>query len=455
MQVSRSINTDQYYSAQLAASVCYKKSFADAYMSADKIDVKHIIYPSEHHTTLQHAPMYVTLELNDIPVSLVTFGLHLMHPFYNTCQRSGRYCTGMFKLDNGVSTGAIDSYVRGFIKDYLHVSNYHDKIVDWVVSGFRFFNNELSKVSDIAEIAMASERPNYTRNRRSMAERIAQEQLRCVISTIVPTGLQYTINILALASMCKAAWNSPLKYLTKKMLDTAIVDPRLRDLYGDILSDNTTYLWSPKILKHKCDIIESPIVKLISCPPDYVLTKIGRYKKFHDRIDLTQFHPDANLIDKAYTSDIESELSVSVATFGQDQRHRSISRSNPEITGDFYIPPLLRNNQRYTEFISEHMDKYLGLCRDVGVQNMLHFIPYGAVVKYIRKADTRGWFHSQRKRLCFNAQEEISKVSELELKQMPKIIFKYVSEPCCGDGCIEGNRYCGRDLVDKKRRILI
>jgi hypothetical protein len=447
---------DSYFSAQLAASFCYKSSVQSAYDSASKIDVKNTTYPSEHHTTLQHAPMYVTLDMDNIPVSLVTFGLHLIHPFYNTCQRSGRYCTEMFKVNNNTSAGAIDNYVRDFINSYIHkCSDDYEVIIDWVLTGFEFFNNELPSMIDMAEEAMKSERPHFSRDYQLMAKRIAQEQLRCVISTIVPTGLQYTANILTLAAMAKSAWNSPYKNLTKAMLNAAITDDKLRDVYSDVLIDNEVMTWHPRICKYECDVINEPVVKMISCPPDYVSAKLGRYNKLHDRIDLTQFHPNANLIDSRYTSDIKSEISASVATFGQDQRHRTISRSLPEITGDFYIPPLLRKNPKYTAFIRKHMGEYLRLCRDVGIRDMIYFIPYGAVVKYVRKADTRGWFHSQRKRLCFNAQEEISKISELELKQMPKIVLKYVSEPCCNGVCIEGSRYCGRDMINKKSRILI
>ncbi|KKS92071.1 MAG: hypothetical protein UV67_C0011G0027 [Parcubacteria group bacterium GW2011_GWC1_43_12] len=85
-------NVDPYELAQHAAGTCYQAKMPE--FGQGKQDVKGRLFEKGHHTPLEH--WSATFAIEGIAVSDVTFGLHLAHPFYNTDQRSGRFCGEMF-----------------------------------------------------------------------------------------------------------------------------------------------------------------------------------------------------------------------------------------------------------------------------------------------------------------------------------------------------------------------
>ena len=54
-------------------------------------------------------------------------------------------------------------------------------------------------------------------------------------------------------------------------------------------------------------------------------------------VDLLHFSPE--LMDNN-VSEIKTNIEISVATMGQDQRHRTVRRSQPGFSGRFYLPPI-------------------------------------------------------------------------------------------------------------------
>ena len=204
---------------QRAASTCYQPSIELAHKKCVNIPIREGLFNTGHHSTMQHSNATFSFNIEDVPVSLATFGLHYKHPFYATSQRSGRYCTSMFSENSEVN---IADYIRRFLE--LHTSIPSDSalgkdIITWVKDGFMIFNDLLPEITENAKAAIATERPNYKGNIDLQASRMAQEQLRNIISTIVPTGMMYTINLSALISMYFVAWNSPMRAVVKQMID--------------------------------------------------------------------------------------------------------------------------------------------------------------------------------------------------------------------------------------------
>lgn len=440
---------DPEQSIKFAASMCYQPTIDKALDKMHNIDTYEGLFKPGHVTTAEHAPCSFAFVLDQIPISLATFGLHMMHPFYNTSQRSGRYCRSMF---DGSDSRLFDVYLDDLVKVYFDGNT---DLIDWVKRGIEIFDKYLPITTEHAKIAIKRERPHFNGNIDIHADRIAQEQLRVVLSTILPTGMVYTVDIITLISMFYSAWNAPLRSLTRDML---IAVSRKHDIsfVSKVLADDITD--SAPIIPYEIEMVNKlglmrmlPKSILLSTP----IFDCNELHKLHRKMDLLHFHPSANL---ASTLDnlINNRVSVSTMTFGQDQRHRTIHRSNPTVNGDYYIPPLVLLTRDLVNDITDHFDWYFKLVKKHGSSTMIHFIPYGAMVQYNRIATPAAWFHCQKKRKCNNAQLEISQLEDQLSAQLSGCgITNLPEEPCADDICPEGKRYCGRSLNKREARQMI
>jgi hypothetical protein len=105
----------------------------------------------------------------------------------------------------------------------------------------------------------------------------------------------------------------------------------------------------------------------------------------------------------------------------------------------------------------EYMKEYVELFKRMDKSLVLAIAPYGVMVKYMKYGDLNAVMHEQEKRLCWTAQEEIYNLSrqlheEMQNHEKEKIreLAGYFAPPCYKDKCIEGKRYCGRDLKEVK-----
>lgn len=133
---------------------------------------------------------------------------------------------------------------------------------------------------------------------------------------------------------------------------------------------------------------------------------------------------------------------------GEDQRHRSIHRGEPEMTGDFYLPPLLKEAGLADEALA-YMQDYAALAHRLSPAMMTTIAPYGAMMRYKKVATLNALLHEQGKRLCWCAQEEIYEIARQlrqQLIQSYPDIADRLSPPCYRDKCREGVRYCGRQV---------
>ena len=471
---------------QLAAAICYNASMEKAKAVAHTIPVGKV-WKSAHHTTAEHGDHYASFILENIPVSLATFGLHLQNSFYNSSQRSGRFCHEMFKTN-------YVSYCEDFLTKFTPIprgTNAFAEIVQWVVDGVQYFNRNLGDITERARDAILDERPHYAGNIDTQSKRIAQEQLRCFISTIFPTGMMYTIDLPTLVAFFECAWNKPLYHLFGRMCGTVFTTDKLRDMVKNAMSfenevisqhvdidgesaqrimvdkiatrvEDVSIPYVPSFLFRDTEIIYSPKSECLSGEIQTMFEKFNKIQR-HKSIDLTQFSPHANPIDinnfksdsghEIDNADIVTAVEVSVATFGQDQRHRTIRRGLPTVTGNVYCPPLLRD---HSDDLRKHMERYMDMARRFGPENMIHFIPYGATVSYVKKADPRAFYHEVRKRRCLNAQEEIYNLADMVVGNIfdPNDVHR-PGPPCMTGKCSEGDRYCGRDTNFPVKRILI
>ena len=421
----------------LAAKTCYTSKPPQN----DKIlDIENILWKTGHHTTLEH--FFVSFYIEGISISDVTFGLHLTHPFYNTSQRSGRYAAKMFWQPNW---DEINEYLDKF---WPEVSNQVKKsVIDYLRQGINNFQNNHSAVSEIAKEFLRKERPFLAeKDVNRDAPKIAQEQLRMFIPTIFPTALVYTVNLIALAAMQRSAWDPPMRFFVQKMVDLVLEKfPELKFVYNWDIQQNPD--WDIDSVSQAGGILEEPKLKILTVN-NFDQVKMPLSSEIGP-LDLLQFKPD--LMD-LHLVEIITEVEISIATMGQDQRHRTLRRGQPAITGNFYCPPLLVE-ANLKKLAQETLENWFSL-KDIIPQTLwLAVAPYGAMVKYKKIGDLNAIIHEQNKRLCWRAQEEIYWLSCLLRKELVKqdnpSIKKFLNllTPPCFDGqCPEGPRYCGRDL---------
>jgi len=198
--------------------------------------------------------------------------------------------------------------------------------------------------------------------------------------------------------------------------------------------------WVPKMQFDQVQTKTAPECRLIAA--DIEKTD---FPKMADSVDILPFSPMAmgNNINR-----IKTEVEISCATMGQDQRHRSIKRGEPVLTGAFYVPPLLKM-AGLEKVAQEYMAEYANLKSQLSPDLMVSIAPYGAMVRYQKEASLNALMHEQEKRLCWCAQEEIFEVARQLREQLKKShpeVADRLAPPCWTGGCREGVRFCGRQV---------
>ena len=169
---------DPYEMASHAASICYEGKTPE--MGVKK-DVEKTLFLPGHHTTAEH-PSYEFL-IDRIAVGDVTFGMHLTHPFYNSDQRSGRFCSDMF--ENPDYTKLIGTYISTYWKELSNDTV--QGLVAYVQSAVEMYNSKLKEAEAKALELLLIERPFATEKEKENSVKLAREQLRAFIPIIFPS----------------------------------------------------------------------------------------------------------------------------------------------------------------------------------------------------------------------------------------------------------------------------
>lgn len=424
-----------------AAQKCYQ---AETPEWGKRIDEENRLFKPSHHTTFQHASSHHTMDVEDIAISDITLGLHLASPFYNSDQRSGRYCAKMFLEPN---YQLIEEYIAKFWPEVGGVEK--KMVIDFVRFGVEIFHDNIEQATKIAADLIRTERPKANEKYISAtAPKIAQEQLRMFISTIFPTGLDFTVNLTALAAMRISAWTPGMRYATNKMAELIVAKhPELEYIFS---GEQNKEDWVPDFLNGG-NILYQPKFELLS------MTGADKFvmpspEDMHP-IDTLHFQP--KYMDNAVCH-LQTKVELSMATMGQDQRHRTIGRGQPFFTGNFYLAPIIKVIGLESS-AKELMLKWSSL-RDALPKTLWAAVaPYGAMLSYEKDGSANAVAHEQGKRLCFCAQEEIYNLGRMQREAIKtkhgadSELLKIFEPPCYRTGiCGEGARFCGRDLSLRK-----
>ncbi|MDR0423230.1 MAG: FAD-dependent thymidylate synthase [Rickettsiales bacterium] len=421
-----------------AAKTCYS---SDIPKFTETLNTKEQLFDTGHHTTFQHSYFTFIIETS---VSSCTFGLHLTHSFYNSDQRSGRY-SKMYKSPD-------------FTEIKKHILTYYpncpiEKVMDFIKKGREIYKDNMKKAEKIAMEFLREERREATEEYiESSANKLAQEQMRVYLSAIFPTALVHTLSLSAIVTLYKSAWSPELREITRQMRDLILREyPDFEYCFKEQRETN----WTPA-LEGRIGILKSPEVYNIRTSHygslDY------DFEKEKDAIDNKYFTPE-KMNNSLYS--MTNNVEVSLMTMGQDQRHRTLKRTTPRFTGNFYLPPIC-GELNLEKVTLEYLIDFIEIYKE-NKEVATAIAPYGIMVKYKKMGDMNAILHEQEKRLCWTAQEEIynlsrqfyNKLMEGEDESVKEVALLF--RPSCYHGkCIEGKRFCGRNLVEiKENKLLI
>ncbi|MCR4918001.1 MAG: FAD-dependent thymidylate synthase [Alphaproteobacteria bacterium] len=426
-----------------AAQICYNPESPK--LGGKKMDVENRLFKTGHHSTLEHN--YWTFMIENIPISSVVFGLHLTAPFYDSDQRSGRFS----KMYDNPDMADIRKTLKTY---YPEISSHHvTQACDFIERGLNIYADNKNYVTDMARIAIRRERPNASEKYiESNAPKFAQEQLRMFISMIAPTALDWTIDLATMCAFARTSWTPFMTDVMSQIINDVVTEhPDILYMFPDSIGKE----WrQPEFVKNEYIGTKTrPEFKLLNYSYD---DEKFMENKSQDMVDTLQFSPEYMNNSLMY---VDSQIHIDAATMGQDQRHRSIKRSEPMFTGCFYLPPLLDKAGLKKEADLFMRDFYSMVKNPKISRNLLASIaPYGIMVQYDKHADLNALIHEQGKRTCWCAQEAIYHLAcDLRRELAVKVgenakVMKYLTPPCLSMGhCVEGARCCGRNIMlDKK-----
>jgi len=323
--------------------------------------------------------------------------------------------------------------------------------------GVEIFEIYYKEVTDLALEVLKEERPKASNSFiKRNAPKIAQEQLRVVISTIFPTGLVYTVDTITLYSMLQASgWNKPLRDLLTQMRDLVIyAHPEMDFLrsgkglseYKDAYKPSMDSHLSEGELSSTPEVIDGKIIYLDGPESVMDVANSSYMNLLHKDLDLLHFHP-LSMASKNIL--FVSKVTVSIMTLGQDQRHRTIHRTPAVFDGSFYTPPLVTLVPRLGNDCRELFQMWMSLF-SLSPELAYMVAPYGVRVNYRKTGTAPAIFHEMSKRRCFSAQEEIHHLGHLSNRAwFGDDTLRYFKPSCESIRlCQEKDRFCGRDLIN-------
>lgn len=437
--------------ANHAAKICYNSKILD--IETEKmIDVENQLFKPGHHTTFEH--QLFNFEIEGIAVADLIFGLHLLHPFYTTDQRSGRYS----KMFDSPDFEEIQKYINFFYKESDNVVK---EILEYVKFSYELYFKYIDKATDVVKKLIVEERLNDEEYIEKGAKKLAQEQLRSFLPMISLTGLVHSMDLISLVSIYNSSVSPAVDYVTEKMKDEVLKKfPELVYLFKKEEKANiqTTIFENNKEENKYLEVKLEKEDELKTSPECIILNMNINNIVVPDikdcvPIDKTYFSPKY-LNNSVNNLRMLIEISTG-ATMGQDQRHRAIKRTLPHFTGNFYLAPIV-NELGVKNEVKELVKKWKSFYGKISNNLFYTIAPYGAMVRYEKLVDVNALSHEQLKRLCWCAQEEIYNLNRQLRNQIEKTgnteLLKIFFPPCMKEGgrCFEGDRWCRRKKMDKE-----
>ncbi|MCO5227164.1 MAG: FAD-dependent thymidylate synthase [Thermomicrobiales bacterium] len=461
------------------------------------------LFAAGHHTTFQHSTFIFVL---DNVSRLAIWSFFHSHPFYNSEQVSQRYreVTGetMTAPDLPVHLASVyDHAIQTSFDAYTRIGEILTPDFERLYA--QVFPARSKAQGDAARARVAND-----------VQKRAQEVARYVLPLATPAHLYHTVNGLTLLRYYVLA-NQPdapteVRYIVNQMISQVLeIDPYFLggpghplDLtalsYDQTLEAQALIDWRANLDQHP-DTAERFFEdydaqlgglnsKLVSYNPEaeHVFADAIRTVMGLDADAVSDEDAIARVLDgsqNAYHGNsvflgMHSKLMqtmnhvpftfqkrISCAEDAQNQRHRGTPGSSPLLTAhlrrnpDVITPWAIRQNPEahkvYSDAIQTMWDaKNQLLAADANPETALYLLPNSHNVRFHESGSLLNYYWKWIKRLCLDAQREISETAWQEVKQVRDvhpIIGKYVDGPPCvmrsragrKPICPEGERYCG------------
>ena len=461
------------------------------------------LFAAGHHTTFQHAHFVFVL---DNVSRLAIWSFFHSHPFYNSEQVSQRYreVTGgsMTAPELPADQAAIyDAAIQKSLDGYRRLTELLTP--DMEARYGKVFPSRVKAKDEAARERVAS-----------AVQKRAQEVARYVLPLATSAHLYHTVNGLTLLRYYVLA-NQPdvpteVRYIVNRMVSEVLaVDPYFLGGPGHPLNLQTLgaeqTLEAEAYQSWRANIGQSPEraeawfqefdeamdgrqSRLVSWNPDAerVMADAVRAVEAVPRSEVSDEDAIAHVLDGAKNEylghplflGMHSKLMqamnhvpftfqkvISGAEDAQNQRHRGTPSSSPMLTAhlrrdpDVIVPWAIAENPEalrvYNETVQAMWDAKNALM-DAGAapETLLYLLPNAHKVRFYESGSLLGYYWKWIKRLCLDAQREISETALEEVAQVREVhpvIGQYVDGPPCvmrsrsGSRpiCPEGERYCG------------
>lgn len=461
------------------------------------------LFAAGHHTTFQHSTFIFVL---DNVSRLAIWSFFHSHPFYNSEQVSQRYreVTGETMtapdLPNHLAT-VYDEAVQASFDAYTRIGEILTPDFERLYA--QVFPARAKAQGDAARARVAND-----------VQKRAQEVARYVLPLATPAHLYHTVNGLTLLRYYVLA-NQPdapteVRYIVNQMISQVLeVDPYFLggprhplDLtalgYEQTLEAQALDDWRANLAQHP-DSAERFFQeydaalgglnsKLVNHNPDAerifadairtVMGMEGNALSDQDAIarvlDGSQNAYHGNSVFLGMHSKLMQTMNhvpftfqkrISGAEDAQNQRHRGTPGSSPLLTAhlrqqpDVITPWAIRQNAEALRVYNDAIEtmwsaKNTLLAADANPETALYLLPNSHHVRFYESGSLLNYYWKWIKRLCLDAQGEISETAWQEVKQVREVhptIGQYVDGPPCvmrsRSGrkpiCPEGERYCG------------
>lgn len=461
------------------------------------------LFAAGHHTTFQHSTFIFVL---DNVSRLAIWSFFHSHPFYNSEQVSQRYreVTGETMMAPDVPlhlAGIYDQAIQASFDAYVRIGEILTPDFERMYA--QVFPARAKARGDSAQARFASD-----------VQKKSQEVARYILPLATPAHLYHTVNGLTLLRHYVLA-NQPdapteVRYIVNQMISQVLeMDPYFLGGPGhpldltalsteQTLEAQAFHDWNENLSQNPDDVerffteydaqLDGRNSKLVSYDPnaearfaDAIRAVMGV-----DRAAISDEDAIARVLDggqNAYHGNavflgMHSKLMqtmnhvqftfqkrISGAEDAQNQRHRGTPGSSPMLTAhlrkhpDVIVPWAIRQNPEalavYNAAVKTMWDaKNRLLAADVNPETALYLLPNSHNLRFYESGSLLNYYWKWIKRLCLDAQREISETAWQEVTQVRDVhptIGHYVDGPPCvmrdragrKPICPEGERYCG------------
>ncbi|MGC8652852.1 MAG: FAD-dependent thymidylate synthase [Candidatus Kryptoniota bacterium] len=440
------------------------------------------IYEAGHHTTFQHATFQ--FQLANVSRQFIWSFLH-SHPFYNSEQVSQRYVevkSGSYFVPP-IKGASLDIYL---------------KTADIQLERYHRLTELLMKPSADEYYKIFPNRRNDARFQSEIKKK-AQEIARYVLPIATFSYLYHTISGLTLLRYYRISESGDVPFeqrvVARLMVEEVLrLDPNYQIILQEPLDeaffvehfdkehvapesffdkfDRELNGKTSKLVDYKMNgetLVADAVREVLGMGADSIsdneaielAVNPSKNRIFGDSLVLTMHDKLSRTL---YHSSYTFKKKLSHTADSQDQRHRTIPASRPQITShlrrepDYITPELIKCDSKALKVYDETMQIIwdgIGALLKKGVSREFasYLLPNAFPIRFTESADLLNLHHKLKMRLCYNAQEEIWRASIDEAIQISEVhprLGRYLLPPCSmrqlagvKPYCPEGKRYCG------------